>query len=117
MPRRRLRAKNWLPCRGLGAPRSTGVVTPQTLFRGFTTEDIIGPYVSQFLLRPFNYGQYAIDGQIVTYVPGIDYLTDQGAWLAARNGQGPFGKNQPDSSGEDFEGFQITKFDGTNVPV
>ena len=31
-------------------------VTPQTLFRGFTAGDILGPYVSQFLLMPFDYG-------------------------------------------------------------
>ena len=29
-------------------------VTPQTLFRGFTVGDVIGPYISQFLLKPFN---------------------------------------------------------------
>jgi hypothetical protein len=31
-------------------------VTAQTLFRGFTTDDAIAPYVSQLLLCPFNYG-------------------------------------------------------------
>jgi hypothetical protein len=31
-------------------------VTPQTLFRGFTPGDAIGPYVSQLLLSPMNYG-------------------------------------------------------------
>jgi hypothetical protein len=77
-------------------PRSGGDVTAQSLFRGFTGDDVIGPYVSQFLLKPFNYGQIPIRGQITTYLPGIDYLTTQAAWLAARNGQGPFAKNQND---------------------
>jgi hypothetical protein len=77
-------------------PRSGGEVTAQSLFRGFTADDAIGPYVSQFLLKPFNYGQIPISGQITTYLPGVDYLTNQTAWLAARNGQGPFAKNQND---------------------
>ena len=77
-------------------PRSGGAVAAQALFRGFTAEDVIGPYVSQFLLKPFNYGQIPINGQITTYLPGVDYLTNQAAWLAARNGQGPFAKNQND---------------------
>src|SRR6266851_4639042 len=76
--------------------RAFGQVTAQTLFRGFTTDDIIGPYLSQLLLKPFAYGQYFMSGRITTYVPGTDYLTDQASWLAARNGQGPFAKNQND---------------------
>ncbi len=79
---------------GFVGPKSGGAVTAQELFRGFTAEDLVGPYVSQFLLKPFSYGQYALSGQICTYAAGVDYLTNQSAWLAARNGQGPFGKNQ-----------------------
>ncbi len=55
---------------GFAGPRSGGQVTPQTLFRGFTANDVIGPYVSQFLLKPFNYGQIPISGQITTYFLG-----------------------------------------------
>jgi hypothetical protein len=77
-------------------PKTAGHVNAQTLFRGFTAEDLIGPFVSQFALKPFSYGQYAMTGQIKTYLSGIDYLTDQSAWLEARNGRGPFGKNQVD---------------------
>jgi len=71
-------------------------VTPQTLFRGFTPGDILGPYVSQFLLQPFNYGAVPITQLLSTYAPGIDYMTDQASWLAVQNGQGPFGSNQVD---------------------
>ena len=70
-------------------PGFTGV-TSETLFRGFTVDDVIGPYVSQFLLKPFNYGPYEINGRISVCVRGIDYLTTEAAWLACRNGQGPF---------------------------
>jgi len=71
-------------------------VTGQTLFRGFTAGDILGPYVSQFLLMPFDYGAVPITQLLTTYVPGVDYMTDQASWLAVQNGQGPFGANQID---------------------
>src|SRR5271166_5162207 len=74
--------------------RSGGLVTSQTLFRGFTAEDVIGPYVSQFLLKPFNYGPYAMNGTMSMYVPGVDYITDQTSWLNVQNGAGPFGSNK-----------------------
>jgi hypothetical protein len=78
------------------APRSNGHITPQTLFRGFTAEDVIGPYVSQLLLSPMNYGPYFMDGTMSMYVPSLDYLTDPVSWLKVQNGQGPFGQNTVD---------------------
>src|SRR5262249_18052342 len=78
--------------KGFNGPINS-TVTPQTLFRGFTAEDVIGPYVSQFLLKPFNYGPYAIDGTMGMYVAGLDYMTDRESWLAVQNGQGPFNTN------------------------
>ena len=78
-------------------PKQNGRVTPQTLFRGFTAGDVVGPYISQFLLQPINFGALPITQQFTTYLPGIDYLTDTGSWMAARNGQGPFGSNSKDS--------------------
>ncbi|MFY9804509.1 MAG: vanadium-dependent haloperoxidase [Candidatus Acidiferrales bacterium] len=71
-------------------------VTPQNLFRGFTPGDALGPYVSQFLLQPLTYGAIPITQMMTTYVPGLDYLTDQSSWLAVQNGQGPFAANQAD---------------------
>ncbi len=75
-------------------------VTPQSLFRGFTAGDLLGPYVSQFLLQPFNYGAVPVTHRLTTYVPGIDYMTDQASWLAVQNGQGPFGQNQADPNAQ-----------------
>ncbi|HMK31826.1 MAG TPA: vanadium-dependent haloperoxidase [Terriglobales bacterium] len=77
-------------------PRHNGQVTPQTLFRGFTAGDVLGPYISQFLLQPINLGALPITQQFTTYLPGIDYLTDVPSWMAARNGQGPFASNSKD---------------------
>lgn len=73
-------------------------VTPQNLFRGFTPGDVVGPYISQFLLQPFAYGAIPIEQLFTTYVANVDYMTDQASWLAVRNGQGPFGQNQVDAN-------------------
>ena len=74
-------------------------VTAQTLFRGFTTADAIGPYVSQLLLSRMNYGPYFMDGRMSMYVPNLDYMTDQTSWHKGPNGQGPFGTNTIDTVG------------------
>jgi hypothetical protein len=71
-------------------------VTPQNLFRGFTPGDVVGPYASQFILQPTSFGAVPINQQFTTYVPGLDYMTDQASWLAVQNGQGPFAASQPD---------------------
>jgi hypothetical protein len=70
-------------------PKSSGNVTSQTLFRGFTADDVRGPYVSQFLLKPFSYGQIQISGQIQTFMPGVDYMTHPAEWLSVKNGEMP----------------------------
>jgi hypothetical protein len=71
-------------------------VTPQNLFRGFTTGDVVGPYISQFLLQPFSYGAIPIDQLFTTYLPNVDYLTDQASWLSVQNGVPPSAGNQID---------------------
>jgi hypothetical protein len=78
-------------------PKDKGFVTAQTLFRGSTAGDLTGPYVSQLMLKAFNYGPYAMTGQISTYVPNLDYMTDQAQWFAVQQGQGPFDLNVLDS--------------------
>jgi hypothetical protein len=87
-------------------PKEGGKVTAKTLFRGFTPGDLLGPYVSQFLVQPFDYGAIHVDQTFQTYLPvgggGKDYMTDFASWLAVQNGQAtdntslrslPFGKN------------------------
>lgn len=77
-----------------------GGITPQTLFRGFTRQDLVGPYISQFLYFPLQYGAAEVTQQFQTTLAveagGSDWLTDYGSWLACRNGQGPFGANRYD---------------------
>jgi hypothetical protein len=74
-------------------PKVNGLVTPDTLFRGFTPGDLIGPYLSQFFLLPLSLGTLPVAQKYNTYTPGKDYLTDFTSWLAVQNGQGPFPAN------------------------
>jgi hypothetical protein len=61
---------------------------------------VTGPYVSQFLLKPLEYGAIHIDQKINTYLPlnagGADFMTDAASWRAVQNGAGPFGSNRID---------------------
>jgi PAP2 superfamily len=77
-------------------PRINGHVTPQTLFRGFTAGDVIGPYISQFLLQPVSLGAMPLRQQYATYQANLDYMTDFPSWLAVQNGEGPFASNVVD---------------------
>src|SRR5438309_573252 len=77
-------------------PRINGQVTPQTLFRGFTAGDVIGPYISQFLLQQVSFGALPLRQQYATYQPSMDYMTDFPSWLVVQNGDGPFGSNAID---------------------
>jgi hypothetical protein len=89
-------------------------VTAQTLFRGFTADDAIGPYVSQLELSEMNYGPYFMSGRMSMYVPKLDYMTDPASWLAVQDGKGPFGQNTVDPqpryirNGRDFAMFVHT---------
>ncbi len=77
-------------------PTAGGQVTPGTLFRGFTPGDLIGPYLSQFLLRPVPCGAQHINQLIRTVLPGIDYMTRYPAWLDVQNGCTPSRSNEFD---------------------
>ncbi|HXU29920.1 MAG TPA: vanadium-dependent haloperoxidase, partial [Thermoanaerobaculia bacterium] len=68
-------------------PRRDGKVGPLDLFRGTTAGDAVGPYLSQFLLKPIPFTPIVIDQKIRTAVPGLDYLTAEDSWLAIQNGQ------------------------------
>jgi hypothetical protein len=77
-----------------------GKVTGATLFRGFTAGDLIGPYVSQLLLKPFSYGAAVIGAGYKTELPlsqgGSDYLITFAEWLSCQNGTVPAAVVHPD---------------------
>jgi hypothetical protein len=77
---------------GYTGPRDKkGKVTPQLLFRLGYPGELVGPIVSQFLLRDFTYDAIPVVPRIRTPVPGIDFLTDYDDWLLAQNGGTPGG--------------------------
>jgi hypothetical protein len=67
-------------------PKEGGAVTTKTLFRDTYPGCTVGPYISQFLLQPCNFGSMRIDTQMVTVATGVDYMTDFTSWLNAQNG-------------------------------
>jgi PAP2 superfamily protein len=70
-------------------PKTAGQVTPATIFRGTTPGDLAGPYISQFLLRPVQFGPYSVPQKIRSGVAGVDYMTDYASWLNVQNGGAP----------------------------
>ncbi|MDQ5808858.1 MAG: vanadium-dependent haloperoxidase [Actinomycetota bacterium] len=72
-----------------GPKDDAGNVTPALLFRGFTPGDLAGPYVSQFLLRDFNYGTLRVSQRQQTAIPGLNYVTTFEDWLHIQNGCDP----------------------------
>lgn len=79
-----------------GPVSTSGMVTPDLLLRGgprqigdktyFAGEDV-GPYLSQLCIQPTSLGAQPIDQKMLSYAPGINYLTDLDAWYAAQNGK------------------------------
>ena len=77
-------------------PRNAGLVTPGTLFRGETAGDLVGNFVSQFLLMPVPFGASSLHRQIRTTQQGDDHMTTVAACLAVQNGTAPLTANQYD---------------------
>ncbi len=72
-----------------GAPVDGGPVTPGTLFRGIGPGETVGPYISQFLLKPIPFGATTVE-QLYD-VPEADhrvnnFLTGYQEWLDIQNG-------------------------------
>ena len=63
-----------------------GNVTPALLFRGEFAGETKGPYVSQLLISPTNFGAASFPQLYTTYMPGVDYMTDLESWFAVQNG-------------------------------
>jgi len=76
-------------------PRIGGNVTTQSVFRGFTAGDLIGPYISQFFVQPFTFGVMPFVGYSTTQ-PG-DFGITQDLWLNIQNGApSPLEPENPD---------------------
>ena len=69
--------------------KTGGVVTPETLFRGLTSGDKKGPYLSQYFYLPCNFGANSLNQKIRTTTPAINYMTDFNSWLSVQRGFSP----------------------------
>jgi membrane-associated phospholipid phosphatase len=83
-----------------GAKNGAGTVTTQQLFRGLTSGDQVGPYLSQYFYLPCFFGANPIEQKIVTAAPfsttgngsgggGRDYMTTFSDYLSIQNGFSP----------------------------
>lgn len=70
-------------------PKVGGAVTTDTLFRGETPGDLVGPYISQFLWLPVPYGPSTIEQRYSRPEVGDDFMTSYGDWLAVQRGVNP----------------------------
>lgn len=81
----------------LDGPIKDGKVTPDTIFRGITPDDLIGPYISQFLYMPIPYGPKTVEQTYKVPLAKDDYLFDYDEWLNIQNGNLPKSGNSYDS--------------------
>ena len=79
-----------------GPRNSSGQVTPNLLFRGGFPGETLGPYISQFFIKPTALGAQPISQQMVSYLPDIDYMTSFADWLTVQNGNVTGDQNQID---------------------
>lgn len=70
-------------------PKMSGKVTPQTLFRDGYPGCTTGPYISQLLIQPVNFGAQRINMRIHTNAPAMDFVTTFPEWLDVINGCAP----------------------------
>jgi hypothetical protein len=77
-------------------PRQGGFVTAQTLFRDNLPGTTVGPYISQFLLKPAPFGTEHVERKMRTLRPGIEYLTRFSDWLDIQRGCQPAQADQFD---------------------
>jgi hypothetical protein len=80
----------------LGPRNGGGQVTPNLLFRGAFPGETLGPYISQFFIKPTALGAQPISQQMVSYLPDIDYMTTFADWLTVQNGNVTGDQNQVD---------------------
>jgi hypothetical protein len=81
-------------------PKINEKITVKSIFRGNFKGDLVGPYVSQFMLRGnvdkvlnrkendgyIKYGTCSIDQRHIVAIKGLDFITDYNEWLQIQNG-------------------------------
>jgi len=91
-------------------PQPNRTITKDTIFRGITPGDIVGPYISQFLWKDIPWGSQKLEQiqhplklyNINNIEQGMDYLTSYDIWLDIQRGHkiddNDFNKNDIDSN-------------------
>jgi len=74
-----------------GPKDANGDVTTSTLFRGVGPGETVGPYISQFLLKPIPYGATTVEQKYKVPVAGNDHMTNYDEWLRIQKGGNPSG--------------------------
>ncbi len=69
-------------------PKSGGKIDPLTVFRGATTGDLTGPYISQLLWQDIPYGNTSIEQRYESASSGADAMTNTASWLNVQRGGG-----------------------------
>jgi hypothetical protein len=82
---------------GPAGPDIGGKLTVNTVFRGATGGDLIGPYISQLLWQAVPFGATEIDQREKYPARGQDFMTDYREWLACQQGAKPKRKLALDS--------------------
>lgn len=70
-------------------PKSAGLVTAQTLFRGNTTGCLVGPYLSQFFYLNCPFGPASVTQKNTMPLAGTDFMIDWVNFLNIQNGSSP----------------------------
>jgi hypothetical protein len=65
-------------------------VTPRSIFRGFAG-DLVGPYLSQFMILPIPYGAQQTAPQLAFGLPDQDFMIAESDWLSVQRGIAPAG--------------------------
>ncbi|MEZ5353615.1 MAG: vanadium-dependent haloperoxidase [Bryobacteraceae bacterium] len=73
---------------GFHGPKLDGRVTPRTVFRGILPGELTGPYLSQFLTRPFKMGSLEIDQRQKSALPDADFMMRYSEWFGIQLGEG-----------------------------
>lgn len=68
------------------APKVSGKITPDVIFRGDSPGEANGPYISQFLWKTIPFGAAMFPQLYRTTVAGDDYMTNYTAWLNVQKG-------------------------------
>lgn len=95
----------------LGAAKnSSGLITPELLFRGLTPGDAVGPHLSQFFYLPCPLGANDVSQMVRCPTPGINFMTDFGTFLNVQNGAAASGATLESTlrylrQGRDITGF------------